>query len=219
MSLQNYISTQMPIIEVGDDLSTVYGLLEEYENLPILEAGKYLGIITLNQFSNITRDEEGTLTLDNEQLYRPVLQVDQFPIDAIRLLQALPLDFIPITDDESNYLGVWDGSSIQQYYLASEGLSSDGATVVLEIEPRNYSLSEIAQICESANKKVLGIDLHTFPQNDTLIISLYLEEHNIGDLISALERYGYNIYHTIGYQDNQDKIKENYDVLMSYLDI
>ncbi len=219
MNLNRYIQNHLPIVELGDHMSEVYELLETYETLPIVSEGKYLGVVTLHEISNITKDEEGIFSLDGHTLFKPQLQQDQHPIDAIKVLQSTGLGFIPITDKQDNYLGTWDGVSVEQYYLSSEGLMAEGAAVILEIEPRNYSLSEIAQICETNNKKVLGLDIHTNEQNDTLLVSLYLEEPNIGDLISALERYGYNIYHTIGYQDNQDRLKENFDVLMSYLDI
>ncbi len=219
MNLTKYINTSWPSIQIGDQISKVYKKLEKHESLPLCDGRSYLGVITLDEFDQITKDDQNEFGFTDARLFRPMVSVHQSPIEATRTLQSIPLDFLPIVDAEGQYLGVWDLDSIRDYYLDTEAMRSDGAVITLEVEPRNYSLSEIAQICESSDKRVLGMDIHTNDHNDTLLVTMHLDEQNISDLIAALERYGYNIVNTLGYQDNQDKLKENYDVLMSYLEL
>ncbi len=219
MNLNQFINSSFPHIQIGDQISKVYKKLEKYETLPITHQGKYLGVVTLDEFSQITKNDQDEFTLENARLFRPHISSSSSPLEATKLLLNIPLEFLPVVDNENLLMGVWDNTSIIDYYLDSEALKAEGASILLEIEPRNYSLSEISQICENNDKRILGVELHTHSRNETLIVTIHLDEYSVGDLISALERYGYNIITTIGYQNNNEKIKENYDVLMTYLDM
>lgn len=218
MTLDRYIQRDTQVIKTDDQLNSGLKKLEREDTLPLLQDGKYLGIINRDNLDLLQKSENG-FEIEDTVLYRPYISNLKSELEAIKLLNSIPIDYLPVTDMEGNFLGVWNQKSNLQFYMQSEAMRSEGSAVTLEIETQNYTLSEIAQIAESSSKRILGVDVHFNSENETLMVSIFLDEKNIGDFISSLERYGYNIHTIVGYENNNDKLRDNYDALLSYLDI
>jgi hypothetical protein len=91
--------------------------------------------------------------------------------------------------------------------------------LVLEIDKRNYSLSEIARIVESENKVILSSLLSSNGESDQLEITLKLNSAQIQNLIATFERFGYHIKATFDEEDFMDTLKNRYESLMTYLNV
>ncbi len=215
---QAYISNSLPVITKDSKLGDLELLFESYDTLPLVKGGKYLGVLTYEQVSEL-EIKLGEIFVTPEILFRPYIMNSHFPNEAIKLLGQINIDFLPVIDENQNYLGVWNDESTLKYYQSSEIFEKTGRSIVIEIEPRNYSLSEISQIAESNNQKITGVEVHDNPINETLLVTIYLAEPEIGDVLDSLERYGYHIQETMEHIQRNDHLKDNYDSLISYLNI
>ncbi len=213
-----YISLALPVITPNSMLGDLELLFENNDALPMVKDGRYIGVLNYEQVSDI-EIELGEVLLSSERLFRPFIRENRYPNEAIKVLQQVDLDFVPVIDENEQYLGTWTDESTLAYYEDSEIFEKDGRAIVLEIEPRNYTLSEIAQIAESNNQKITGVELHENPKNDTLLVTIYLADPEISDVIDSLERYGYHIQETTEHIQRNDLLRENYDSLISFLNI
>jgi acetoin utilization protein AcuB len=99
-------------------------------------------------------------------------------------------------------------------------MDQPGGIIVLELTERDYSLSQIAQIVEGNNVKVLSMYITSPPDSTKLEVTLKL---NTGDLVSVIktfERYNYEVKTWVSNNDSMDKFySERFDSLMKYLNI
>ena len=125
----------------------------------------------------------------------------------------------PILDENNNYLGSITLSSLFKNYVSCAAFIQPGSILVLEIDKRNYSLSEIARIVESENKVILSSLLSSNGESDQLEITLKLNSAQIQNLIATFERFGYHIKATFDEEDFMDTLKNRYESLMTYLNV
>ena len=99
-------------------------------------------------------------------------------------------------------------------------MDQPGGIIVLELIERDYSLSQIAQIVESNNIKVLSMYITSPPESTKLEVTLKV---NTGDLVSVIrtfERYNYEVKTWVTTNDSMDRFySERFDLLMKYLNI
>lgn len=99
-------------------------------------------------------------------------------------------------------------------------MDQPGGIIVLELIERDYSLSQIAQIVESNNVKVLSMYISSPPESTKLEVTLKV---NTGDLVSVIrtfERYNYELKTWVTNNDSMDNFySERFDLLMKYLNI
>jgi hypothetical protein len=99
-------------------------------------------------------------------------------------------------------------------------MDQPGGIIVLELIERDYSLSQIAQIVESNNVKVLSMYITSPPESTRLEVTIKV---NTGDLVSVIktfERYKYDIKTWVSNDDSMDSFySERFDHLMKYLNI
>ena len=91
---------------------------------------------------------------------------------------------------------------------------------MLEITERDYSLSQIAQIVESNNIKVLSLYITSPPDSTRLEVTLKVNSTDLASLIRTFERYNYDVKTWITSDDSMDRFySERFDLLMKYLNI
>ena len=101
----------------------------------------------------------------------------------------------------------------------SELISGYGAIIVLELNEWDYSLSQIAQIIESNDVKVMSLSVIT-PVANRLEITIKLNSNEISSVIRTFERYNIFVKSWTANTDSIDQFyQERLDLLNKYLNI
>ncbi|MBP8791376.1 MAG: hypothetical protein KBH01_08090, partial [Breznakibacter sp.] len=98
--------------------------------------------------------------------------------------------------------------------------STPGGIIELELKPHDYNLSALARIVEDADAKVLSLYVTQDEQEQYYHVVIKINVIELGPIRRSFERFGYNI-RVISSMDEalDDKIKNNYDAFLRYLDI
>ena len=95
-----------------------------------------------------------------------------------------------------------------------------GGIIVLSLNYRDYSLSEIGRIIENGDAKIINSQMSMDPNDNSKIwLTLKLNKEDISHLISILEFSGYQIERHFSAHLNNENTQERYDSLMNYLKI
>ncbi len=97
-------------------------------------------------------------------------------------------------------------------------LNESGAILVVEKNFTEYSFSEISQIIESSNNKLLGAFVSKI-ENDVAEITIKTNISGVNDVIQTLRRYGYNILSSHEEDTYTKNLQERSDYLDKYLNI
>jgi acetoin utilization protein AcuB len=188
-------------------------------HLPIVNNQDFLGLISDADIYDMNQPEEpiGNHAL---KLFKPYVEAEQHIFEVIGLASRLKLSIVPVLDTNNHFLGVITTSDLIRHLAGISSMDQPGGIIVLELIERDYSLSQIAQIVESNNVKVLSMYITSPPESTKLEVTLKV---NTGDLVSVIrtfERYNYEVKTWVSSSDSMDRFySERFDLLMKYLNI
>ena len=91
---------------------------------------------------------------------------------------------------------------------------------MLELLERDYSLSQIAQIIEGNNIKVLSMYITSPPDSTRLEVTLKVNSNDLSSVIRTFERYSYEVKTLSASDDSLDRFySERLDMLIKYLNM
>jgi acetoin utilization protein AcuB len=221
MVAKDLISEVIPSLKTSDLGQTALNWMEIFRvsHLPIVNNLDFLGLISDTDIYDMNQPEEpiGNHALT---LFKPYVDSEQHIFEVIGLASRLKLSVIPVLDSKDHFMGVITTSDLLRHLAGISSMDQPGAIIVLELIERDYSLSQIAQIVESNNVKVLSMYITSPPESTKLEVTLKV---NTGDLVSVIktfERYNYDIKTWVTTNDSMDNFySERFDLLMKYLNI
>ncbi len=161
------ISDIIPSLKTSDTGQTALNWMEIFRisHLPIVNNLDFLGLISDTDIYDMNQPEE---PIGNHELtlLKPYARDDQHLFEVIGLAARLKLTVVPVLDDSNHYMGVITTSDLIRHIAGISSMDQPGGIIVLEMIERDYSLSQIAQIIESNNIKVLSMYI-TSPADST----------------------------------------------------
>lgn len=219
MSLVQLISTLVPTINPTDSGNRVLDIMEENHitQLPIIVDDKYVALLQENDILE-WEHPESNISESNLLQFKPAIQAEAHPFEAFRLAHQMQLNVLPVINSENKYLGAITPASLVKYFTENSGIDSPGGIIILEILPRNYSMYQIARICENEDVQILTSQVQTY-ENGVLEVTLKLNKTNLGAVISSFERHEYAVKAVYGDNTRYDDLMDNYRLLMNYLNM
>jgi len=194
--------------------------MDEYKvnHLPIVNGENYLGLISENDiYSSNAFDEP--LGNHNLSLNNPAIFDNQHIFEVIRLCSTSKLSLIPVIDNKNNYIGVITLRKIIDEFNKFSSIDNPGGIIVLEINVNDYSLSEIAQIVESNDTKILSLFITSHSDSTKMDVILKLNRMDISPVLQTFNRYNYIVNAILAEEEINDDLQDRFDSLMKYLSI
>jgi acetoin utilization protein AcuB len=221
MVAKDLISQVIPSLKTSDSGQTALNWMEIFRisHLPIVNNLDFLGLISDTDIYDINQPEEpiGNHSLT---LLKPYVTTDQHLFEVIGLAARLKLTVVPVLDEKSHYMGVITTADLVRYLAGISSMDQEGGIIVLEVIDRDYSLSQIAQIVESNNLRVLSMYITSPPESTRLEVTLKVNSNDLSSVIRTFERYNYDVKSWVTSDDSMDKFySERFDLLMKYMNI
>ncbi len=112
--------------------------------------------------------------------------------DVIRIADAMKLTLVPVLDEKKHYIGSITLANICHHMSELMALNNPGGIIILELNDKDYLLTEIAQIVESNDAKILGMYITTFPESTRIEVTLKINKIDVGPVLQTFIRYNYN---------------------------
>ena len=146
--------------------------------------------------------------------------MEQHLFEVIGIAARLKLSVVPVLDENMHYKGVITSSELIRNIAGLSSLDQPGAILVLEIIERDYSLSQIAQIIEGNDVKVLSMYVNSNPDSTMMEVTLKVNTTDLVSVIRTFERYNYEVKTWVSDNDTMDRFySERFDQFMKYLNI
>lgn len=206
--------------KTSDSATLALTWMDEHKisHYPIANNGNYLGLISEDDIYSCEAFDE-PLGNQNLSLNNPYVIENQHIYEVLKIFSDLQLTALPVVDSKKNYIGVISLKKLIYAISKFASLDIPGAIIVLEINQNDYTLSEISQIVEANDIKILSLFV-TSQENSTKIeVSLKLNKMEINSLLQTFYRYNYHITHIITDEVDLDDLTERYESLMKYLSI
>jgi predicted transcriptional regulator len=221
MIAKDLISEVIPSLKTSDLGQTALNWMEicRVSHLPIVNNQDFLGLISDSDIYDMNQPQE---PIGNHELtlFKPYVTTEQHIFEVIGIASRLKLSVVPVLDSNNHYKGSITTNDLIRHIAGISSMDQPGGIIVIELIERDYSLSQIAQIVESNNVKVLSMYITSPPESTKLELTLKV---NTGDLVSVIrtfERYNYEVKTWVTNNDTMDRFySERFDLLMKYLSI
>jgi len=220
MIAKQLISDLIIPLDVADSGATALGLMDEYHvtHLPIVKEMEYLGLISDTDIFNLNNFYEpvGNHPLSLSHAY---VREDQHFYDVLRVFTSMKLTLLPVVTDKNIYTGSITLPTLIREFSNISSIDSPGGIIILEINDKDYVLTEIAQIIETNDAKLLSLFITSFPDSTKLEVTLKLNRIDLGGVIQTFLRYNYIIKATYTEDTDEESLRDRYDSLMKYLNV
>ncbi len=221
MLAKDLISEVVPSLRTSDSGQTALNWMEIFRisHLPIVNNQDFLGLISDTDIYDMNQPEEpiGNHSLT---LLKPFVTTEQHLFEVIGLASRLKLTVVPVLDDKNHFKGVITTTDLVRYLAGISSMDQSGGIIVLELIERDYSLSQIAQIVESNNVRILSMYVTSPPDSTRLEVTVKVNSNELASVIRTFERYNYDVKSWITADDSMDKFySERFDLLMKYMNI
>lgn len=221
MLAASLINPMIPVLKPTDSVGTALDWMDEFgvKQLVIADTGVYQGIVSEDILFDVTDS--------SEQLSKVIIQHkdifatdDQHPYELFRLINQFGLTIIPVLHDDRMFAGSILVNELVEQFVNELGVQEKGAVIVLRVEERSYSLSEISRLIESNGVKILSSYYSSGevynPTNEARL-TLKLNRTHISPIIATLERFGYEVEEAHANDPIESLDQERLDMLLRYL--
>ncbi|MFC1731910.1 CBS domain-containing protein [candidate division KSB1 bacterium] len=217
---KDLISASIIPLKTSDTGSDALNLMDELKvsHLPIVNNVDFLGLISEEDIYNLN-DLAAPIGDHKLSIKRSFIDKYQHIYDAIKLISELNLSLIPVLDDKNKYIGVITLQKLIEHFAHTLSINNPGGIIVLEINTSDYLLSEIAQIVESNDAKILSFYVTSYEDSTKMELTIKINRMDINGLLQTFNRYNYTIVASFSEKDYLDDLMERYDSLMNYLNI
>jgi CBS-domain-containing membrane protein len=213
------INTSFPSVHLLDKASFALQLMDDYDvqHLCVVTDEKFVGIVDKNTLLD-THETAVIATLQNDFIMASV-NTDEHFLAGAKLLSLHELTMLPVVSTAADLLGVITAKQMLAALTSHVGADTRGAVIVLEMEQRQYSFGEIVRLVETNDAYVTQLNTATDSKTGMLLVTIQINRIEVSTIVATFQRYDYSIKYYFGEENYQNELKENYNHLLSYLNM
>lgn len=220
MTANELMNAELPFLEWEDSCEKAVRFMDEFKlsHYPVVNASRYVGLIYEDDIYALS--DWGTPIKEAALKLPPIsISADTHFLTVVHRMNHSQLSSIAVVDASGEYMGILTTNAIISVLGNSAFVSDIGGVIEIELASKDYYLTEITRIIESAGLRVLGTYIRNNVEDNTLILTLKLNKQNIDHILIDLDRYGYKVFARYSIVEDDNGIQDRYENLMHYLDL
>jgi predicted transcriptional regulator len=217
MITRKLISKEIKTINLDYSGAEALAIMQEFHlsHLVVLSNNSLVGVISEEDIWGMHDDNNKLGSIkDKLQMYFMPLGKDVFEV--INYMDENKLSLLPMIAD-GKYIGSITHQSIISSLASIVAIQESGGVIILEMNKKEYAMSEISQIVESNSARILSAYITDVDDRNIIKITLKLNVVDIAPIIKTFERYKYNVAASYNQSENRDNLDDRYNLLMRYL--
>ncbi|MGQ0827132.1 MAG: CBS domain-containing protein [Bacteroidota bacterium] len=220
MIAKDLITDEIPPLKTSDTGLMAINWMDEFKvsHLPIVKGHEYLGILSDTDVLdlNITDQQIGKSKLS---LIRPFVLESQHIYEVIKMISNLKLTVLPVLNEHQHYIGLIPATAILHQFAILAATREPGGMIVLEMNVHDYSLTQIAQIIEGNDAKVLSCYVNSLPDSTKIEVTLKINKEDLSGILQTFYRYNYTVKASFHQSEFSEDMKKRFDSFMNYINI
>lgn len=219
MNLSEFIINDIKPLVNTDSVSDLQLLFNQltYSHIPIKnEDDTYLGCLSENDAHCFESGKD--IKACNYAIEGFFVREKTNWLDVLEAFAQNSTNIMPVLGPQNTYLGYYELNDIISLFNETPFFAEAGAILIVEKGLLDYSFSEVSQIIESNNGKLLGAFISKI-ENDVAQITLKIGNTSLNDIMQTFRRYSYNVIS--GHEEDSylESLKERSDYLNKYLNM
>lgn len=218
MLLREYIINDVKPLNINEKVSDLKMMFNEltYSHIPIEDHGIYLGCISETDVHCFEGDK--FISECKHSMEGFYVRKETPWLEVLEVFAQNSCNIMPVLDANNQYLGYYELNDVIGRFNDTPFFAEPGGTLIVEKGIQDYSFSELSQIVESNDAKLLGAFISKM-EDDVVQITLKIGTAGLNNVIQTFRRYSYNIIS--GHEEDSyiENLKERSEYLDKYLNI
>ena len=213
MNTVHYVINDIKPFDIATTVKDVQGTFNQltYSHVVVSKDGEFAGCLSETDAHCF---ESGKHLTDYQYALEPFyVRKTTHWLDILEAFALHNSNIMPVLDSKNTYLGYYELNDIMHLFNDTPFLSEAGGIIVVEKGSKDYSFSEITQIVESNDAKILGAFISK-GENDLMQITIKMGHQGMNSIVQTFRRYNYNVVSN----HEEDKFLEDLKKRSNYLD-
>ena len=219
MNITDYILNEIKPLSLKSSVKSAKKLFDNFPitHFAVVEKNKILGCFAQDDIQTIENKSDelvGYTHLLNSFFADEKATV----LELLKIFADNDTTIIPVINKEKKYIGYYDLCDVLDVFSTSPFMIEDSETLIIEKLESDYSFSEVSQIVESNDGKLLGLYISE-KQQDVVQVTLKVITEDIHEIMHTFRRYDYKIISTHENDVYLEDLKNRSDYLQKYLEM
>lgn len=218
MDINSHIIDTIAVFDIADTVEKVNDFFREttYSHVAVTEGGIFVGVLAKEDLpgyepgAKIKKYKAGF-----ESFFAPIKA--SWP-EVLEIFTRNETNLLPILGDKEEVVGYYQLLDVLRILIETPFFREPGGLLVVAKGGKDHSFSEIVQIIESNNARLLGAFI-TDIQNDVVVTTIKLSSENLNEVLQTFRRYNYSILFGTVHDQFLEDLKQRSDYLDKYLNV
>ena len=194
MLAKELISEVIPALRLNDNGQKALNWMEIFRisHLPVVDNHDYVGLISDKSIYDLNLNGK-TMDHCRDLLIRPYVYFNQHIYEVVSVISELKISVVPVLDPDHRYEGVITVLDLAQKFADLVAVNEPGGIIILQLNPIDYSLAEIARIVEGNDAKILSLYVSHQKDSQEMTVTLKVNRIDLSPLIQTFVRFDYSI--------------------------
>jgi acetoin utilization protein AcuB len=212
------IQNDIPPVRINETIEKALNWMDEFKlnHIPVVNETEYVGLLSDDMVYDYNQLKDPISNINFLGKQQSVLENAHF-FQVMSLISSYKLSVVPVCDEQRNYKGSISTKKLINVFSKQSGFNSSGAVITLLVNDFDYQLSQIAQIIESNDAKILSLYSENLESNNQLKLTIKISDGKLGAVLQTFSRYDYTVQDVFSDDEINNQSKQRYDHLMKYL--
>jgi predicted transcriptional regulator len=217
-ALSDYINNDYKPLDSAETVADVQDFFAEvtFSHFPVVEESVYIGCVSSDDVE--TFDAEKPIYHYRYAMEGFFARKDAVWLDVLEVFASNQTNVVPVLDEHNAYVGYYEIQDVMRMFNETPFLKEPGGVIVVQKGIADYSMSEVAQIVESNNGRVLGLFI-SHADATAVQVTVKISLGAINEILQTFRRYNYEVVSAHEEDEYRNSLKERSDYLDKYLNL
>lgn len=214
------ITDEIPPLKITDTVEVALDWMEQFKvsHLAVVNNRELIGVVSETDLLDYEHPDE-QINVSKLHLLRPAIHHYQHAYDLVRLMSSLNLTLIPVIDEKELYKGCITLKGIVQNLSTMMSVQNPGGVIVLELNQNDYSVTQIGNIIESNDTKILSLHVSSQPDSTKIEVTIKVNREDLSRILQTFNRYNYAVKATFQHGDYNKGLDDRLNEFLHFLNI
>jgi Mg/Co/Ni transporter MgtE len=216
--ITDYIRNDFRPIDSKETIEKVLDFFSEvnYSHFPVTEEGTYIGSIAAEDCETFELHKKvGDFKYTLEGFFARNTMIW---LDILEIFAQNQSNIVSVLNEKNQYIGYYELEEVMQFFQQTPFIREQGGIIIVEKSILDYSMSQITQIVESNNGRLLGVFISQ-ATTEKVQITIKIALGGLSEIIQTFRRYNYEIISEHAEDTYLNSLKERSDYLDKYLNM
>jgi CBS domain-containing protein len=220
MLVGDLITDEIPPLKVTDTVEMALDWMEQFKvsHLAVVNNRELVGIVSETDLLDYDKPDE-VINASKLPLLKPIIHHYQHTYELVKLMSSLNLTLIPVLDEKEMYKGCITLKGIVQNLSNMTAVQNPGGVIVLELNQNDYSVTQIGNIIESNDAKILSLHVSSQPDSMKLEVTIKVNREDLSAILQTFARYQYIVKAHFHHGDYDRDINDKLNEFLHFLNI